>query len=168
MDSCGALVGWLVIFDGRLERTWDERITWRTTPRRQPHDPHRRRVTIDRKATRQWLKETDFEVIAVGTALTRRVSSFSKKIRGVRLAKVKNRLRLAPPLVPLDGRKRKIQPQPPHLRAVAKVPGRLAKALAFHPPHLLPRTLHQTFAPHSHQPQSATSLKGIPTNHQHR
>jgi hypothetical protein len=30
MDTCGAQEGWLVIFDRRLERTWDERIFWRT------------------------------------------------------------------------------------------------------------------------------------------
>jgi hypothetical protein len=30
MDSCGAKEGWLVIFDRRPERPWDERITWRT------------------------------------------------------------------------------------------------------------------------------------------
>jgi hypothetical protein len=31
MDTCGAKEGWLVIFDRRPERSWDERITWRTT-----------------------------------------------------------------------------------------------------------------------------------------
>ncbi len=30
MDACGANEGWLVIFDRRPERTWDERIFWRT------------------------------------------------------------------------------------------------------------------------------------------
>ena len=30
MDSCGAKEGWLVIFDRRPARPWDERITWRT------------------------------------------------------------------------------------------------------------------------------------------
>ncbi len=30
MDVCGATEGWLVIFDRRPERSWDERITWRT------------------------------------------------------------------------------------------------------------------------------------------
>jgi hypothetical protein len=30
MDACGAKEGWLVIFDRRPARPWDERITWRT------------------------------------------------------------------------------------------------------------------------------------------
>ncbi len=30
MDACGAQEGWLVIFDRRPERSWDERIFWRT------------------------------------------------------------------------------------------------------------------------------------------
>jgi hypothetical protein len=30
MDTCRAQEGWLVIFDRRSERTWDERIFWRT------------------------------------------------------------------------------------------------------------------------------------------
>jgi len=33
MDLCGAKEGWLVIFDRRPKRTWDERIFWRTVER---------------------------------------------------------------------------------------------------------------------------------------
>ncbi len=33
MDTCGAKEGWLVIFDRRPERPWDERIFWRTVQR---------------------------------------------------------------------------------------------------------------------------------------
>ena len=33
METCGAKEGWLVIFDRRLARTWDERIFWRTVDR---------------------------------------------------------------------------------------------------------------------------------------
>ncbi len=33
MDVCGAKEGWLVLFDRRPERTWDERITWHTVSR---------------------------------------------------------------------------------------------------------------------------------------
>ncbi len=33
MDACGATEGWLVIFDRRPDRAWDERIFWRTVAR---------------------------------------------------------------------------------------------------------------------------------------
>ncbi len=33
MDACGAKEGWLVIFDRRPDRTWDERIFWHTAAR---------------------------------------------------------------------------------------------------------------------------------------
>ncbi|MDR1577157.1 MAG: hypothetical protein LBT86_02850, partial [Deltaproteobacteria bacterium] len=32
MDICGAKEGWLVIFDNKSKKSWDKKITWKTTP----------------------------------------------------------------------------------------------------------------------------------------
>jgi hypothetical protein len=31
MDICGAKEGWLVIFDDESKKSWDKKITWKTT-----------------------------------------------------------------------------------------------------------------------------------------